>query len=67
MQEMASTPDKMPVIVFLHGGSFVTGAGSEVPAEGVGINFPAKGVLLVSVNFRLGALGSLLLHRTPHS
>jgi para-nitrobenzyl esterase len=44
-------------MVFVHGGAFVTGAGSEPQYDGR--ELAAKGVVVVSLNYRLGALGFL--------
>ncbi|MDO9474299.1 MAG: carboxylesterase family protein [Caulobacter sp.] len=46
-----------PVIVWLHGGSLLSGAGSEAIYDGS--RFAGQGVLLVSINYRLGPLGWL--------
>lgn len=54
------TPDqarKAPVLVWIHGGSLVSGAASEAIYDGAG--FAAQGVVVVSINYRLGALGWL--------
>jgi para-nitrobenzyl esterase len=57
------TPDPgtagLPVLVFLHGGAFVAGAGSLPAYDGDG--FAARGVVLVTVNYRLGVEGFLPL------
>lgn len=44
-----------PVIVWIHGGSLVSGAGSEPIFDGAA--FARRGVVVVSINYRLGALG----------
>jgi len=46
---------KAPVLVWIHGGSHRTGAGWVYD----GSSFARDGVVLVSVNYRLGALGYL--------
>lgn len=54
------TPDqkgKAPVIVFLHGGGFRTGATSMPLMNGQSLS--ERGVVVVTVNYRLGALGLL--------
>ncbi len=53
------TPPKegWPVYVFIHGGGFVDGAGG-CPAYN-GRAFAAQGLVLVNLNYRLGALGWL--------
>ena len=54
----ARNPDeKLPVMVFIHGGSFLQGAGS-IPLYN-GTNLAKKGVVLVNLNYRLGPLGFL--------
>lgn len=45
---------KLPVMVWIHGGAFVGGSGSGPGVEG---QFPKKGVILVTLNYRLGRLG----------
>ncbi|MGN7778767.1 carboxylesterase/lipase family protein [Mycolicibacterium sp. 22603] len=54
------TPDtqgRAPVMVFIHGGSFTTGSGA-VPAYD-GMAFARDGVVLVTINYRLGVEGFL--------
>ena len=46
-----------PVIVFIHGGAFVSGTGSGVMYPGT--HFARRGVVLVTLNYRLGFLGFL--------
>jgi para-nitrobenzyl esterase len=46
---------KLPVMVWIHGGAFVFGSGSF--PEFSGAQFTKKGVILVSINYRLGRLG----------
>jgi para-nitrobenzyl esterase len=54
----ARSPDeKLPVMVFIHGGSFMQGAGSNPLYNGT--NLAKKGVVLVNLNYRLGPLGFL--------
>ena len=52
-----STDGALPVMVFIHGGAFVTGSGA-VPAYD-GTAFARDGVVLVTINYRLGADGFL--------
>ncbi|QIA06413.1 carboxylesterase/lipase family protein [Draconibacterium halophilum] len=47
--------DKMPVMVWLHGGGFTGGSGSG--PENYGDQFTDKDVILVTINYRLGRLG----------
>src|SRR5215211_7645735 len=51
---------KRPVMVWIHGGAFVTGSGSTPWYDGT--SFAARGdVVCVTINYRLGALGFLHL------
>ena len=55
-----STPNirpRYPVMVFIHGGSLTHGTGREIIYDGA--SFAARGVVLVTFNYRLGALGFL--------
>ena len=47
-----ATNAKLPVMVWIHGGAFVGGNGNTS-----GEQFARKGVILVSINYRLGRLG----------
>ena len=46
---------KFPVMVWIHGGGFVAGSSSE-PRQDAG-NLSKKGVLVVSMNYRMGVFG----------
>lgn len=46
---------KLPVMVFIHGGSFTGGSGVSPLYDGT--HFAERGVVLVTVNYRLGRLG----------
>ncbi len=46
---------KAPVMVFIHGGSFTAGSGNLPLYDGA--NLSKKGVLVVTINYRLGPLG----------
>jgi len=46
---------KLPVMVFIHGGSFTGGSGTNALYDGT--HFAERGVVLVTVNYRLGRLG----------
>ena len=48
---------KAPVLVWIHGGSLVTGASSETVYDGA--KLAEHGVIVVSINYRLGVLGYL--------
>jgi para-nitrobenzyl esterase len=49
--------DKLPVMVWIYGGSFSHGSGTEAFYDGE--FFARKGVILVTFNYRVGALGFL--------
>ncbi|MCQ4079618.1 carboxylesterase family protein [Streptomyces sp. RB6PN25] len=61
------TPDPagsgLPVMVFIHGGAFTNGSGA-VPAYD-GSRFARDGVVCVTLNYRLGADGFLVLGDNP--
>ena len=48
----AKKGEKLPVMVWIHGGAFVGGSGNTN-----GAGFATKGIILVSFNYRLGRLG----------
>ena len=48
---------RQPVMVWIHGGGNLRGAGSEAAYDGAA--FASKGVTLVTINYRLGAFGFL--------
>jgi para-nitrobenzyl esterase len=50
-----SASDRRPVMVWLYGGGFTGGAGSEPRYAGDGL--ARKGAVVVTLNYRLGALG----------
>jgi para-nitrobenzyl esterase len=52
-----SADAKLPVIVFIHGGGFSEGSGAIEVYRGD--NLAAKGVVVVTINYRLGVLGFL--------
>ncbi len=49
----------LPVMFWIHGGSYTAGASSEPRHDGDYL--PSKGVILVTINYRLGAFGFLAL------
>lgn len=61
------TPDPggagLPVMVFIHGGAFVAGTGSAPVYDGAA--FASGGVVLVTINYRLGAEGFLAVADAP--
>ena len=52
-----SAKDKLPVMVWIHGGGFTRGTGTSTSYDGE--NFARKGVVLVTINYRLGIFGFL--------
>lgn len=52
-----SADDKLPVMVWIHGGSFESGSGSMAIYDGR--RLAAQGVVVVTINYRLGPLGFL--------
>ncbi len=48
---------KLPVMVWIHGGAFVSGSGSDEIYDGRALS--KYGVVVVTLNYRLGALGFL--------
>lgn len=47
--------DNCPVILYIHGGAFQSGAGNELPFDGA--HFAQRGVIFATCNYRLGPLG----------
>ncbi|MDI6875046.1 carboxylesterase/lipase family protein [Candidatus Solincola sp.] len=60
--------DRLPVMVWIHGGAFQTGSGSLPIYDGTGL--ASRGVVVVTINYRLGPLGflahPLLSEESPH-
>jgi len=50
-----SARERLPVMVWIHGGAFTRGSGSTPTYDGEA--FAKKGVVLVTVNYRLGVFG----------
>lgn len=50
-----SSKEHLPVMVWIHGGGFTRGSGTSEGYDGE--NFARKGVVLVTINYRLGLLG----------
>jgi para-nitrobenzyl esterase len=48
---------KAPVLIWIHGGSLTTGASSEAMYDGA--RLAERGIVVVSINYRLGVLGYL--------
>jgi para-nitrobenzyl esterase len=55
MPENHPDQQKLPVMVWIHGGGFIAGSSSE-PRQDAG-NLSKKGVLIVSMNYRMGIFG----------
>ena len=53
----AHPESKLPVLVWIHGGAYLNGAGSLAWYHGARV--AARGAVVVTVNYRLGALGYL--------
>ena len=53
--DSAKEGDKLPVLVYIHGGGFTGGCGHEKHFDGP--VWPTKGVIGVTLNYRLGLLG----------
>lgn len=51
----AQPGDKLPVFFWIHGGAFMHGSGAEKEFDGE--QFARNGVVFVSINYRVGALG----------
>lgn len=58
------TEEQLPVVVYLHGGSFIVGASHLGMLQGHHLA-AAMNVVYVSINFRLGVLGYLDLRSIP--
>ena len=57
--ETAREGDRLPVLIYIHGGGFTGGCGHEQHFDGP--VWPAKGVIGVTINYRLGPLGFVCL------
>ena len=62
VQTPACDGGKRAVMVWIHGGAFITGAGSVGTYNGKFL-VPRGDIVLVTINYRLGALGFLNLQR----
>ncbi len=65
----ARTPGRrLPVLVYIYGGAFVGGDGSELRYDGESL--ARRGIVVVTMNYRLGVFGFLahpeLTHESPH-
>ena len=52
-----STKDRLPVLIWIHGGGFITGDANSNDGE----KFARQGIVYVSLSYRTGALGFLSL------
>ena len=57
--ESAKEGDKLPVLVYIHGGGFTGGCGHEKHFDGP--VWPQKGIIGVTLNYRLGPMGFVCL------
>ena len=55
----ANEGDKLPVLIYIHGGGFTGGSGHEKHFDGP--VWPTKGIIGVTLNYRLGPLGFVCL------
>jgi para-nitrobenzyl esterase len=55
-----SADARLPVMVWIYGGSFMGGSGSQPGYDGT--HFAQKGVVMVNLNYRLGVFGFLADH-----
>ncbi|CAG9537068.1 unnamed protein product [Cercopithifilaria johnstoni] len=51
------TDDTYPVIVYIHGGDFQSGSGSDFSQEAILTNFVSRKTVFITINYRLGPLG----------
>ncbi|MDO4459541.1 MAG: carboxylesterase family protein [Clostridia bacterium] len=51
----AEVNEKLPVLIYIHGGAYMHGYGSEATMDGEGM--AKKNVIMVTINYRVGALG----------
>lgn len=51
----AKPGEKLPVLVWIHGGAFREGSGGAL--QFIGETLAAKGIVVVTINYRMGALG----------
>lgn len=61
--------ERLPVLVYFYGGGFVAGSGDEPRYDGA--SMAAKGIVAVTVNYRLGVFGFMahpeLTKESPHN
>ncbi|VDK66852.1 unnamed protein product, partial [Onchocerca ochengi] len=51
------TNDTYPVIVYIHGGGFQSGSGSDFSQEAILTNFVSRKIVFITINYRLGPFG----------
>jgi len=51
------TDKRLPVAMFIHGGAYMSGSGGEIQMDGEA--WAKRGVILVTINYRLGIFGFL--------
>ncbi|MDR1599108.1 MAG: carboxylesterase family protein [Oscillospiraceae bacterium] len=56
----SSVADKLPVAVYIHGGGFVEGSGCDSEFDGEALC--KQGLIMITINYRLHALGFLAHH-----
>lgn len=65
---MAASKSRLPVLIYLHGGGFMAGDGSEKRYDGAAL--AARGIVVVTLNYRLGMFGFFahpaLTAESPH-
>ena len=59
----SGSPQNAPVMVFIHGGAFTGGAGAADVYDGA--SFARAGIVLVTINYRLGIEGFLPIPGAP--
>lgn len=57
--------DNLPVLIYIHGGGFTGGCGHEAHFDGP--IWPSKGIIGVTINYRLGPLGFVCFEGENHS
>ncbi|RAO69142.1 uncharacterized protein BHQ10_005154 [Talaromyces amestolkiae] len=57
VQDSTDENSKLPVFVWIYGGRFIAGSGSEQAYDGAGL--ASKGIIVVTLNYRVGILGFL--------
>ena len=59
-----SMAERLPVMVWIHGGGFLSGSGADIRCDGE--NLARRGVVVVTFNYRLGIFGYLAHSRLSH-